>query len=517
MALLMTTRRCPLSALLLIFLLQLNTIIIIISAKQSNENPPTSSSSSSSKIEPLLSSLQLTTQEKDVLLEATRKAKQIKDDGGSREDVLNLWLQDGIIDVWKKVFQDEEDGGLVIEEMLSRVDGNGDGELTSIEIQLLQHTAMYATIIDNSASPIFTSSNNNADELRAYYYFHSGISMAGMNTMEMSPSKSLDDDDDDDIDDINYLLYVERMLEYELKRVHKQLKGMDFASLNEKKKQQRPSSLLSSSSTEEDNNSSKSPPSSQTESNEEEDYEEDVNTLPPEERLNKQYGNQYNLYQCQKYHGIFSSEEEVQQKWTELYHRYIKFISELQDHHHNHHHHDNNVDVDSNTDLYLNFTMYDGKHHNQDGNSTTTNESTITTTTIFKPRVYASRNFTKGEIIIVNNLSSSQQQNHILYFTSINIWRGFLESLPNNRDVCIAIQLSVVKQISRPGRFIIGLVLNESIFIRKLIKDVDVGGEKEKKAMRGNVALDDYARSFDYVALNNIIEGTEIVDDGQDA
>ena len=114
-------------------------------------------------------------------------------------------------------------------------------------------------------------------------------------------------------------------------------------------------------------------------------------------------------------------------------------------------------------------------------------------------------------------MSSSQQQNHILYFTSINIWRGFLESLPNNRDVCIAIQLSVVKQISRPGRFIIGLVLNESIFIRKLIKDVDVGGEKEKKAMRGNVALDDYARSFDYVALNYIMVGTEIVDDGQDA
>ena len=61
------------------------------------------------------------------------------------------------------------------------------------------------------------------------------------------------------------------------------------------------------------------------------------------------------------------------------------------------------------------------------------------------------------------------------------------------------------KRISRPGRWLLGLVLDEGIFVRKR--------DQETKERKGNVALYDI-RTLDYIATRYIREGEEIVDDG---
>jgi len=91
------------------------------------------------------------------------------------------------------------------------------------------------------------------------------------------------------------------------------------------------------------------------------------------------------------------------------------------------------------------------------------------------------------------------------------MWISFLRSLPNAQDACLVLESSFMKQISRPGRFIIGLVLGQGMFLQQLRKeDGDDDEEEEEEDEEYNVALGN-ERGFDYVALWDIKEGEEII------
>ena len=93
-----------------------------------------------------------------------------------------------------------------------------------------------------------------------------------------------------------------------------------------------------------------------------------------------------------------------------------------------------------------------------------------------------------------------------------------------------------MKRISRPGRWLVMLVLDEGVYMRRNAADaaststnfgskedvdldeddVDDNGsndDEDDEWLEGNVALDD-DRSLDFVALRNIRMGEEIIDAG---
>ena len=235
----------------------------------------------------------------------------------------------------------------------------------------------------------------------------------------------------------------------------------------------------------------------------------------PYESIHKQYTQEYQHFKCHEYiHTLITSEVEAEEIWTELYHYYMKFALSGAE-----------VDVqlkkrlNRNPDLYINFTtpsldLSDSENNSNNStdlgsNSTNTTNSTITesskkTTAVVpiistqNPRLHAAKNFPKDEVVYSHKHST-------YYFSTISQWTSFLRSLPSKKLQCAAIQSTTLKRISRPGRWLLGLVLDEGIFIRKR--------DQEKKERKGNVALYDI-RTLGYIATRYIREGEEIVDDG---
>ena len=163
-----------------------------------------------------------------------------------------------------------------------------------------------------------------------------------------------------------------------------------------------------------------------------------------------------------------------------------------------------------------------------------------------KRGVFAARDFKMGEVVYT-------QRNNTLYFQELSAWETYLQSLressslsskTNNTcnqqnkdedDACLAIEWSFMKRISRPGRWLVMLVLDEGVYMRRNvpvapmtsgilstttnvkeeyanddIDDEDDIEEDDDRWLEGNVALDD-ERSLDFVALRNIQMGEEII------
>ena len=406
--------------------------------------------------------------------------------------------------------------------------------LSSNEQHALQKAAMYATIQSASnyspddTNSVFTSE----EEQRAYYYFHAGIAMATSNTMKMTPPSSddLDNNEEGDEntskhDDDNYYSYLEWLLENELESVTRRLNESERNNNNDVtnngSKEQQPDVNVK---IEEDTNK--------------EEVEVDLisqqwiklldslsdNTAAakkdtPYESIHKQYTQEYQHFKCHEYpiHTLITSNVEAEEIWTELYHYYMKFAL------------DGGVEVDvqlkkrrlsCNPDLYINFTtpsldLSDSENNSTNNstdrgsNNTNTTNSSITesskkTTAVVpiistqNPRLHAAKNFSKDEVVYSHEHST-------YYFSTISQWTSFLRSLPSKKLQCAAIQLTIFKRISRPGRWLLGLVLDEGIFIRKR--------DQETKERKGNVALYDI-RTLDYIATRYIRKGEEIVDDG---
>jgi len=322
---------------------------------------------------------------------------------------------------------------------IALADTTTERELTSDERHELRRNAMYETINEvasNSGDKIIFSSEQ---EQRAYYYLHSGITTVAINNMKMS-TKMSDYDIDEMLDnDDQFLQYIESLLESELKRVSSQL-------LKEKDKH------------------AKDDPPEESESKHKHREKGDL-----KDYYSQIYAQEHKHFKC-KNHSNISTIAEAEQKWAELHNAFIKFTVGAAEH---------AVEpLIPDSDLYIKFTTNDG---------TDTNKTSATV-----PRLYAAKNFSRDDVVYTSKKAS-------FYFASASQWVGFLHSLPTNQ-VCSAIEFSLMKQISRPGRYLFGLVLDEGVFMRQ-------------KKGKGNVALED-DRNFAYLATKSIKEGEEIIDDG---
>jgi len=309
-------------------------------------------------------------------------------------------------------------------------------EITSDERHELRRNAMYETINEFASTIGGKGAFSSEQEQRAYYYLHSGITTVAINNMKMS-TKMSDYDIDEMLDnDDQFLQYLESLLESELKRVNSQL-------LKEK-----------------DNNA-------KDELSEESESKQLREKGDLKDYYSQIYAQEHKHFKC-KNHSTISTIAEAEEKWTELHNAFIKFTVVE---------HAVEPLIISDSDLYIKFTT----------NGADTNNTSATV-----PRLYAAKNFSRDDVVYTSKKAS-------FYFASASQWVGFLHSLPKNQ-VCTAIEFSLMKQISRPGRYLFGLVLDEGVFMRQ---------EKGK----GNVALED-DRNFAYLATQSIKEGEEIIDDG---
>jgi hypothetical protein len=197
-----------------------------------------------------------------------------------------------------------------------------------------------------------------------------------------------------------------------------------------------------------------------------------------------------------------------------------------------------------NPDLHVDFLP------SSSSSSSPSSDSFLNTT---KRGVFAARGFEKGEVVYT-------QKNNILYFQELSAWETYLlslresasasaSSITNNTsnqqnededvdDACLAIEWSFMKRISRPGRWLVMLVLDEGVYMRRNVPvapmtsgilstngneeyanddiddeddiEDDDDDDDDDRWLEGNVALDD-ERSLDFVALRNIQMGEEII------
>ena len=137
------------------------------------------------------------------------------------------------------------------------------------------------------------------------------------------------------------------------------------------------------------------------------------------------------------------------------------------------------------------------REKSQDNTTKATNQKDINTK---RTRgLFAARDFESGEVVYT-------QKTNALFFQEESTWVKYLHALPTPHDACLALQWSVIKQLSRPGRWMVGLMLDEGVFMTWLGKGERVG------RLRSNVALSD-ERSLDYVALRDIKKGEEIIEE----
>ena len=401
--------------------------------------------------------------------------------------------------------------------------GVAGGEITSHEEHQLRRIAMQDAFQQHHQSqPHSSSSSDDVDddvnkssvffstvqEQRSYYYFHAGVEMAWKHVQRMSSPAPGDEEEDEVTDKDNTdLQQLEDALEVELVRVRQQLALLQKADDAD-------TDVVIAGETEE-----------ATKSGSEEE-------VPPEQRIQQIFKEQYLQFECTDKSRVMVSYEDAQMKWSEIRRRYLNFVnimSEEMD--------DNNPFI-ANPQLYVNFatitdndTSISTDNNNSESinstNTTTTTNNTQSTSTTKRLGLFASQDFAQGDIVY------TQKTPNRVYFSSPTQWIKFLHSLSSsntsrgNDDACLALEWSFMKQISRPGRWMLGLVLDESVFMAR-VEEAEEGdeyyyeedeseqqgdeeGDDDTKNLISNVALDD-ERSFEYVALRDIKMGEEIVE-----
>jgi len=212
-----------------------------------------------------------------------------------------------------------------------------------------------------------------------------------------------------------------------------------------------------------------------------EDAEEKYGVTPTKQRLQEIIDQEHSHFQChERFEKLPLSD--LKGKWNELRHRFWKFANvDGQPAH--------DDDSDGGDDLKLCVDVFKGDKKTQQQRSI---------------GLCAARDFESEEVV-------HSQRKNAFFFQDISMWISFLRSLPNAQDACLVLESSFMKQISRPGRFIIGLVLGQGMFLQQLRReDGDDEEEEEEEDEEYNVALGN-ERGFDYVALWDIKEGEEII------
>ncbi len=214
-----------------------------------------------------------------------------------------------------------------------------------------------------------------------------------------------------------------------------------------------------------------------------------------------------------------------------------------------------------NPDLYVDFLSSSSLSSSSSSfgtsSSSSSSSSSSETASKMKRGLFAARDFERGEVVYTHSKNS-------LYFQELSSWEAYLNSLQRQQqlssasntnhtishtkdeveDACLAVEWSFTKQISRPGRFLVMLVLDVGVYMRRNVaatpsadatsaasnfaneEDVDSDedddddngsneddDDEDDEWLEGNVALSD-ERSLDFVALRIIRMGEEIIDAG---
>ena len=218
--------------------------------------------------------------------------------------------------------------------------------------------------------------------------------------------------------------------------------------------------------------------------------EDDDADYTPEKRLQSKFRQEWLHFQCDGLSDISLSD--VEGKWKKLRHHFWNFVnadSDSQCRPYSNH----DAEYILNPQLYIDFITNDDDDDDDDEDNDN-DEPTAQQIGLF-----AGRDFESGEQVY-------SQKANALFFQDVSMWIQFLHSLPSSssssqEDACLALKWSFMKQIASPGRWILGLVVDEGGFMRRLEED-----EKEE----GNVALED-ERSFYYMASRDIEKGEEII------
>ncbi|KAL9187245.1 hypothetical protein ACHAXT_001348 [Thalassiosira profunda] len=287
-----------------------------------------------------------------------------------------------------------------------------------------------------------------AKELRSYYYFHAGVEKAHEHAVLMSGKEA-------EGGYLDRLEGLEKALEAELERVQRALGEMDGDG----------NVALSASALQDE----RSAPQQKMNRDEGKSYEQRLQNLFVEEYLN---------FDCVKYPPV-SSHSEAQSVWDTLRRHFLTHT--------------------------VGHAPSDADDQHLMVNATTAADESNAINATYDLRLFADRDFAEGETV------HSQKPNTV-YFPTASAWDAFLHSLQNQRDACLALEWSTMKQISRPGRWLVALLLDEGVFMRRVQEDKGKNEDEESgMADDGNVSLDD-ERGFDYVALRDIKKGEEIVE-----
>jgi len=126
--------------------------------------------------------------------------------------------------------------------------------------------------------------------------------------------------------------------------------------------------------------------------------------------------------------------------------------------------------------------------------------------------LFAWEGFYKGEVVY------SQKSSTVFFLQDFDLWRRFLHSLlPDTESACLAMEWTFKKKISYPGRWMLGLVLDEGAYMRssgssdEAEEEEDGNADGNKKEYNVAPEDEDDTRGLDLVAIRDIKPGEEII------
>ncbi|KAL7552075.1 hypothetical protein ACHAWF_017234 [Thalassiosira exigua] len=318
------------------------------------------------------------------------------------------------------------------------------------------------------------SESSSPEEVRARYYLHAGTAAAARNARKLAGTATTGGDGAEDDDDEATLDYLEGAIEAELRRVRRELRFLEAHGGGEEEgasdgasdgTSDAPGATEGGSDDEGDSGGA-------ADSGDEYEGESDEGA---ESRLRETYRREYDRRSCAG--RPTPTFEAARAKWREFRSRfwerattdgkiptdeggYVPYPGLRVDH------------VDR-SDGGAGEGGDEGAGEEADGDD----EDGSSTTTTRALGLVASRSFAKGDVVYV-------QGSNRVHFPSEAAWTSYLRSFSDEADACLALEWSFMKQVSRPGRWTVGLVLDEGTFRWVEEGEGEGGGGGERGAGR---------------------------------